>query len=393
VDKRSARIFWTGAVLAAVVSGAVLSATPTQSDLERVKGELERGEARAKSLETQVNADRAAVEAMQGELVRLAATAQARESDIAALGPQIQDLEDRRKTAREALALRLNTLMAGLSALERIERRPPAAMLARPGEAVDRARSAQLLAALVPRLSADAEELKSRMAEIDTYESSLIARRTTLEQARAELAASRRGIEAALVKRNAERRLLDAALGAERARLDGFAREAKDIESLLARIEAGRAAKSARIEDDEGPPPKISAQALAAVAGRLPARGRIVRAFGQADASGNHADGLTVESTEGAQVVSPVSAKVAFAGPFKGFGQLLILAAPGGYHVLLSGMTRLYVDPGQDIKGGEPVGILGEDGPPSRLYIEVRAKGKPVDPLPYLAAHDGKVSG
>jgi septal ring factor EnvC (AmiA/AmiB activator) len=71
----------------------------------------------------------------------------------------------------------------------------------------------------------------------------------------------------------------------------------------------------------------------------------------------------------------------------------LIVAAPGGYHILLAGLVRLYADLGQDVKMGEPIGELGDEGSRAQLYLEVRQHGKPVDPIPFLAARDGKVSG
>ncbi len=367
---------------------------PAQADLDRLRSNIEEGSARAKALEEKAQAAAQAANDLAAELVKLADSAQTRESEINALGPEIQGLEIQRGEQRATLSSRLDQLMQSLGALEQIERRPPAALLARPGDAIDRARSAALLSALVPQLAHDAEELKKRVADLDQLESALIARRTALEAARADLAQARRGIDSALARRAAERKTLDAALAAERQRIEKFAREAHDVESLIARIEADRKARTAKEDaEDAPPPPKLSAEALAAVAGRLPARGRIIRAFGQADAAGSRADGLTVQAGAGAQVVTPVKGRVAFSGPFKGYGQLLIVVAPGGYHILLAGLSRLYADLGQDVKAGEPVGELGDDGSRAQLYLEVRLHGKPVDPIPFLAARDGKVSG
>jgi len=369
-------------------------AEPNRADLERLRSDIEEGTARAKALEEKANAAAQATNDLQAELVKLAASAQTRESEIAALTPEIISLEAQRTEQRQILAGRLNQLMQSLGALEQIERRPPAALLARPGDAIDRARSAALLSALVPQLAKDADELKQRLAEIDRLEGVLIARRTALEAARADLAIARRGIDSALTKRTAERRNLDAALASERQRLEKFAKDARDIEGLIAKIEADRKARLAKEDaDDSPPPPKLTAEALAAVAGRLPARGKILRGFGQADAAGSKADGLTIQAGAGAQVTTPAKGRVAFSGPFKGYGQLLIVAAPGGYHILLAGLVRLYADLGQDVKMGEPIGELGDEGSRAQLYLEVRQHGKPVDPIPFLAARDGKVSG
>ena len=48
-----------------------------------------------------------------------------------------------------------------------------------------------------------------------------------------------------------------------------------------------------------------------------------------------------------------------YAGPFRNYGQLLILNAGGGYHVVLAGMDRISVDLGQFVLTGEPVAVMG----------------------------------
>ena len=94
-----------------------------------------------------------------------------------------------------------------------------------------------------------------------------------------------------------------------------------------------------------------------------------------------------------------------YAGPFRNYGQLLILNAGGGYHVLLAGMDRISVDLGQFVVTGEPVAEMGEAGArlrplfrlvPGRpvLYVEFRKDGTPVDPSPWWATNEGeKVRG
>jgi septal ring factor EnvC (AmiA/AmiB activator) len=95
---------------------------------------------------------------------------------------------------------------------------------------------------------------------------------------------------------------------------------------------------------------------------------------------------------------------VVYAGPFRNYGQLLILNAGGGYHVLLAGMERISVDLGQFVVTGEPVAVMGSEAQPAGalagaasqpvLYVEFRKDGVPVDPGPWWAANEGqKVRG
>ena len=89
-----------------------------------------------------------------------------------------------------------------------------------------------------------------------------------------------------------------------------------------------------------------------------------------------------------------------YAGPFRSYGQLLILNAGGGYHVLLAGMERISVDLGQFVLTGEPVAVMGGQAQLSAavaigskkpaLYVEFRKDGTPIDPSPWWATNEGE---
>lgn len=120
----------------------------------------------------------------------------------------------------------------------------------------------------------------------------------------------------------------------------------------------------------------------------LPARGQIVARYGQSDGLGTAQKGIVLKTRAKAQIVAVADGMVAFAGSFRGYGQLLIMEHSGGYHTLLSGMSRIDVAVGQKILAGEPVGVMDDsDGP--NLYLELRQDGQPINPLPWLTARKG----
>jgi septal ring factor EnvC (AmiA/AmiB activator) len=135
----------------------------------------------------------------------------------------------------------------------------------------------------------------------------------------------------------------------------------------------------------------------------FPARGRIVTRFGQATEDQGQSKGVVIETRGAAQVVSPYDGQVVFAGPFRGYGLLLIIEHGEGYHTLLSGMERIDGAVGQHLARGEPVGVMGQSensannggSPASKplLYVEFRHNGQPINPLPWLTARKLKVSG
>ncbi|MFD2238634.1 murein hydrolase activator EnvC family protein [Aureimonas populi] len=127
-----------------------------------------------------------------------------------------------------------------------------------------------------------------------------------------------------------------------------------------------------------------------------PVAGEARRAFGEDDGFGRRTTGMVFAARAGDLVTAPADGHVLYSGPFRSYGQLLILNAGDGYHIVLAGMREIDVDAGQFVLAGEPVGIMGArrlasagaaDMPSTEpsLYVEFRKDGKPVDPAPWWA--------
>jgi septal ring factor EnvC (AmiA/AmiB activator) len=129
--------------------------------------------------------------------------------------------------------------------------------------------------------------------------------------------------------------------------------------------------------------------------------------FGQTDTEGAVSKGLTIAAKAGAPVVAPLDGSVMFAGPFRGYGQILIVEHAHGYHSLIAGLGRIDTTVGRQVLAGEPVGVMGtpnggapegrpDDGfgaGPLKLYFELRRNGQPVNPQRGLMPSDGKGQG
>lgn len=134
----------------------------------------------------------------------------------------------------------------------------------------------------------------------------------------------------------------------------------------------------------------------------LPAHGRRVLSFNDKTQYGGQSKGMVLETRNFAQVVSPCDGWVVYAGEFRSYGQLLIINAGDGYHVLLAGMSHIDVEPGQFVLTAEPVGTMSSgsktptqpaaSGSPV-LYVEFRKDGRPIDPDPWWIASQQKVQG
>ena len=252
-------------------------------------------------------------------------------------------------TAQEdALAARLgadrNALARLLGALEMFSRDPPPPLIVSPGDARDAVRAMILAKAIAPELEARAKALR---AEADQ----LAAVRRRAAQASGDLFA-------------AERELDD-----RKGRLDALTADA----GLMAPAPA-RAATDAMAG--------LPAPAHLAA----PTDGKPVVRFGGRLANGLVAEGVAYRTGAGAPVRAPATAVVAYAGPLNGWGNVVILRAGGGCHMVLSGLGKVSVAVGQSVAADSPVGAMPIDGQsPPELYLEVRLAGGPIDPAKLMS--------
>jgi murein hydrolase activator len=123
----------------------------------------------------------------------------------------------------------------------------------------------------------------------------------------------------------------------------------------------------------------------------MPVPGEIVGRGELGDGIG--APSLPIRARAGQAVAAPDAGRVAWAGEFRSYGPLLIIEHQREYHTLLWGMSRLDVSEGDRVRAGQVVGVMGPGEEGAVLHLEVRRNGRPVNPLPWLAASSSKVRG
>ncbi|QTL01989.1 peptidoglycan DD-metalloendopeptidase family protein [Aquabacter sp. L1I39] len=393
-------------------------------DTEAIRAEI----ARNAAFQTTLRQDLEAARTDRGKLNRLLLDATTRirtvEQQLIDLEPRLATLDRSAADLRQSLLQRRDLLAEVLAALVRMGRNPPPALLMRPDDALDSVRSAILLGALLPELRVEAETLAADLSELSRVRAEMVSAQDALKGLRTALEEDRVRIGALVEERQKREAEAQVAQPGDRAQAELVARNTPDVHDLVTRLEtevapASRAADAAKAGTGasvaEGAPGTTELAALSNP-GRLspampfaqakgllplPVAGVRVREFGATDAVGVTEKGLTIATRAGAQVASPVDGWVVYAGPFRSYGQLLIINAGGGYHILMAGMERISVDLGQFVLTGEPVAVMGggsrsagsASGQP-QLYVEFRKDGVSIDPAPWWAATDSqKVRG
>jgi septal ring factor EnvC (AmiA/AmiB activator) len=387
------------APLLAVFAGALAFAPVTSAwaqdkhDLEKIEQEIEAGEIQRKSLDQRRLTLELGVSTLRRNLIRAARTAQEQESVLSRLEEKLPELKKSAAKRHRALNDRRQQMAGTLAALERLSRNPPQALLLSNAKPLKIVRSALLLRAALPHLRARAATLRQDLRKITAVRTKLKTRQQKIKSATGTLETKRNRLNALMVHKAVERRrMIKATLQVDN-RLARLSERAKSLRELFAHLQKAAIPKPKprRPQTTYRPAASIAKTNFGAMT--QPARGKLVERFGQDTKTGSSAKGATFKTRLRAQVVAPFNGKVVFAGPFKGYGQILIIQHGDAYHTLLAGMWRVDATLGQQLLAGEPIGVMGSQEAGTRFYVEVRRKGQPVNPLPWFVAAKDKVRG
>jgi septal ring factor EnvC (AmiA/AmiB activator) len=370
-----------------------------------------------------IGADRST---LNQQLIDTAARVRDVEANIETTQARLKPLDEREHIFQTSLDERRTVIVEILAALQRIGRQPPPALMVRPEDALQAVRTAIMLGAVVPEMRAQADALAGDLAELLRVRKDIDAENDKLSRDLATLAHEQLRLNMLIDERQQKQTAVEQTLDAQRQHATDLAHQVDNLKDLIGKLEQGldpatrQTRLNARAIEEDATRPDLAALkdpgrltpavAFAANRGhlRLPVNGSRIREFGASDGAGGTQKGLSLATHSGAEITAPCDGWVVYAGPFRSYGQLLILNAGGGYHVLLAGMERISVDLGQFVLTGEPVAVMGAvSGGGSQvstavatgakqpvLYVEFRKDGTPIDPSPWWAANEGeKVRG
>ena len=358
--------------------------------LETLEQQIESSKAAQARIAAEIAAAIAEQDGVAEKLVAISQSIQAQEAAIAASETELAELARDRATLLVSLGEKQDVLSELLAGLQRLEENPPPALVVEPDDILSALRGAMLLGTIVPELRAEADALMAELDRLKQLEARITEQKTAVAGEIARLETARADLGGLVARKKELVGRGNADLETERQRIAALGEKAKSLKQLLADLAAERkladdeAARKFAVEERERrrqeelqrKPRMVFAEAKGKLA--FPAQGQIMRRFGDADGLGGEAQGLMIATRTGAQVTAPADGKVEFAGPFRSYGQVLILSPGSGYRVLLAGMEKVTANVGEFLRAGEPVGEMG-GGPASvTLFGDVVRDGRPV---------------
>ncbi len=438
----AAAVVIAGAMLAA---GPIRAQTPAATDaaappaadartgalrdqLKGLRETLETTEANRRKLETEVETIRSDRAKLKQSLIDTSRRLDAAGARMDEGQKRLDTLTGSEEAIRRSLDGRRAVLGEILAVLQRMGRAAPPALLVRPDDLLAAVHTSILLGAVVPEMRAEAEALGEDLRQLVDLRTSIVAERERLANEQKALELERTRLTLLTEARQRAQGETEGAIESEKARVADLARQSTTVEALITRMEAevvgAQKAREEAIKAEEArqqqavlesrdqlariaaSPFKDTARLAPAMAfvdakGKLPmpVSGAVVRPWGVSDGFGGTEKGLSVGARAGSPVGSPADGWIIFAGPYRSYGQLVIVNAGGGYHIVLAGMEKTSVAVGQFVLSGEPIGTMGSGAARTAaaiaigatapiLYVEFRKDGSAIDPSPWWAQPD-----
>jgi murein hydrolase activator len=364
----------------------------TRRALAEAQAQGEAAKTRAEALEAGVATAREAADRTAQEAAALAARIQQGEAKIAANSARIALIENQRRSLRAELALRQRPVVELTAALQKLSRRPPLLSLFRRGSLKDTVYLRASLEAMLPEIERRTSALRAAIARSRALQRQAENETANLRAAEQELGQRRQALAALETRQRLELRAVGSSADREAERALALAEQARDLSGLIeslgesSKLREALAALPGPVLRPDRPDlaqvaPEIAPSATAAALRSylLPVAGRLVAGFGDAGADGARSRGLTLVAGPTALVIAPAPGRVAFAGIYRGFGNIVIIDHGGGWTTLVTGIAQLDAQVGERLVSGSPLGLTGPGKPV--VTVELRKDGQPVNPL------------
>ncbi len=402
-------------VLGTFVFTKVVNAAPKISREQLVYAEkkakdqaLEHKRLQAKSLEVSIEMTK-----LNNSLVSAAKEIQNNEKSLSLAEGKLENLQKELGESEKEFNQETRKMANTIAALQNLSRKPVESLFVQPLTPVEIIRSAILLREIVPEINANAESVKKQLQTITEQKKQIEKQVKEIKTKQSQLSKDSENLKVLMNKKKAMQKDLEKKTEVARRQSQELFSQAKDLRELFEKIEKNQKIRQQKqleekrrlenlrkqekmraeaeykakddLYDDNQEVMKSIAAKFVKAKGLLarPVTGPVVISYGQETAKGVTSKGIHIKTRKMAQVVAPFDGAVAFSGPFKGYGNVIIIEHGNGYLSLLSGLNNIDCEIGQMLLAGEPIGQMPDTE--SKLYMEIRKDSLPVNPEIWLS--------
>lgn len=361
--------------------------------LRRAGQALAQSRARAEQLEQAAQKVTAEADRTAREAAAVAARIQQSEAEIQLAQARIVLIDRQRDALRARMAERQEPVVRLTAALQMMARRPLAFSLVRAESLRDTVHLRAVMETMLPEVRRRTAGLRAEIQRGRRLQDEARLAATQRREGEKGLAARKVELAALESRQRLASRTAQGVASRETDRALALAEQTRDLSALMSRLEADGALRES-LAALPGPvlPPSRPGEVLrvvdapsplaAAQSPRLPwimpVSGRLVTGYGEKSPTGL-TTGVSLAAAGGAQVVSPADGRVAFAGPYRGYGRIVIIEHSGGWTTLVTNLGQIAATVGEKVLQGSPLGTAGPGHPV--LTVELRRDGTAVNPL------------
>lgn len=392
-------------------------------ELQQTKQELETSRAANARIAGNIEKMEREMDALGDEITEVAGKLQSYAEELGQLEQQLGQLEQQQIVRQQELTVRKRYIEAMLSTLVRLERIPKESATLMPASFLDKVRATRTLSMTTQGLRVEMDTLRTQLLEMKRLKSDISQRRSDIATRSETLQQRQGGLREVIATRKRMMESLNSENKRQQQAIAALIDRSESLQDLVGTLENARqeqinlqfsqiglpvhkpsppgADKTRHVASDGqkvktvAPVTPIALPSIRDAKGRLrmPSGGKVISSFGQRRGINDTIKGVEIATRPTAQVLAPYDGEVLFTGPFRDYGNMVILRHSDNYHTLLAGLTELDCVPGQRVQMGEPVGLMGETIEARRLYMELRHAGKPTDPKPWIAGFASYLAG
>jgi len=313
---------------------------------------------------------------------------QSYEETLAILRISVRDLTLQKSQVQNVLDQNENDIMQLLGVLTTFQKTPIAGQMLHPSGPLASARSGMIISDIVPILQENVDQIRDQVMVLTQLSETQFKAQTSLQKGLLELQKAHSNLGRAIANREG----LPKRFTTDPKKLEILIKASKDLETFAASVQS--------IALNE---PSVSLPSVRERKGglNLPVRGKVLRKFNEADASGIKRSGIILATDPKAIVISPTAATIRYLGPLLDYGNVAILEPQNGLLFVFAGMDTLYGEIGQVIPALSPIGLMPSKSSEvdkifkaqaniyagklsETLYVEVRSDAQTENPLDWF---------
>lgn len=376
-----------GCRVAALLAMTVLMGTPSfaeepeqKKQLEQTLQTLEKTKKVQAALAEKETYTRRELEVLQGRSTDLAEKLQQSERRVSKEEHALQEITLELADKEKKFEARKAEYARTVSTLLRMQDMPVTALFAQKDNLPHLLNTASVLEQTNKAVAERAQQLREDLVQLKMLKVAATARRNRTHTETVALDAERDKLAAAIKERQQIQAQLTRDRGQAEQKIASLSRESESLQTLIAKLDAQARAEAAKAKQSQPKPGRIAKGNL-----RLPVAGDLIHRFGEQKTANETYRGLVIRSRAGATVIAPEAGEIVFTGPFRDYGNIVLIKHANNYISLMSGLGKTTASLNQKVIRGEPVATMAAEKSPE-LYVELRDESaKPIDPGNWFA--------